>query len=151
MKWAGVVLVLVGGLVILLIMASSLPGNLKGNANRTPGPDGSGDPVYVQHDATKQGVTALYAKVVSEKTPSIIVDLYSGDSGDPLSLTVITPDKTLGPFNDMSDGVADGRIYLKISRNGGLKPGTWKFRVQSSRDIAVFNWSPKTGNLPGTP
>jgi len=150
MRGAGLVLVLVAGIVILLIMVSSLPGNPAGNANQTPGPDGSGDPVYVRHDATKQGVTALYSKVVSDKTPSIIVDLYSGDSGDPLSLTVITPDKTLGPFNDLSDGIADGRIYQKISRNGGLKPGIWKFRVQSSKDIAVFNWSPKTGELPGT-
>ncbi len=88
----------------------------------------------------------MYSKNISATTPYIIVDLFSGDSGDPVTVTVITPDKTLGPFTDLSDGREDGRIYMKISRAGGLTPGVWKFRVQSSKDIAIFNWEPKVAN-----
>jgi hypothetical protein len=143
MRWVTVLAILLAGIVVLLIMITGLA-STPGYLNLTPSADGS--PVYVQHDAPKQGVTALYSKNISAATPYIIVDLYSGDSGDPVSVTVITPDKTLGPFTDLSDGRKDGRIYMKISRTGGLTPGVWKFRVQSSKDIAIFNWGPKVSN-----
>jgi hypothetical protein len=65
------------------------------------------------------------------------VDLDSGDPADPLSLTIITPDQVLGPFNDTADGRADGRIYLKISTFQGVSPGLWKFLVHSSNNISV--------------
>jgi hypothetical protein len=57
------------------------------------------------------------------------VDLYWGNPSNSLSLTAIAPDGTIGPFYDSSDGVTDGRIYLTISRTGGIAPGTWVFRV----------------------
>ena len=126
MRWPGIVVGLVVGIVVLLAYTT---------ITHTPG----AVPVYVMHNASTQGISALYSKNVSATTPYIIVDLYSGEKDDPLTLTIITPSRVLGPFTDASDGVIDGRIVLKISRSGGLEPGVWKFRIQSSRQIALGN------------
>lgn len=80
--------------------------------------------------------TALFSKYVSEGTRYIVISLYSGDTSDPISVTVITPDKTLGPFYDESDGIIDGRIDLKISNPGNLTTGSWKFLVHSNKNIS---------------
>ncbi|MGB7788493.1 hypothetical protein [Methanoregula sp.] len=80
--------------------------------------------------------TALFSKYVSADTRYIIVSLYSGDISDPISVTIITPDSTLGPFYDGSDGVIDGRIDLKISNPDGMTPGVWKFLVHSNKNIS---------------
>ncbi len=76
-----------------------------------------------------QGETDWYAVVVPSGRSSITVDLYWGNPSNSLSLTAIAPDGTIGPFYDSSDGATDGRIYLTISRAGGIAPGTWYFRV----------------------
>jgi hypothetical protein len=80
--------------------------------------------------------TALFSKYVSADTQYIVVSLYSGDITDPISVTIITPDSTLGPFYDGSDGVINGRIDLKISNPGGMTPGLWKFLVHSNKNIS---------------
>jgi len=87
-------------------------------------------------NAGHQVHTALFSKYVAADVPYIIVSLYSGDLSDPLSLSVITPDKTLGPFSDGSDGIIDGRIDLKINNPGVMMPGIWKFQVHSYKNIS---------------
>ncbi|MFA4860505.1 hypothetical protein [Methanoregula sp.] len=82
---------------------------------------------------------ALFSKYVALGTPFIIVSLYSGDPADPLSVTIITPDKSLGPFYDASDGMIDGRIDLKITDPETLIPGLWKFQVHSRKEISYGN------------
>lgn len=85
----------------------------------------------------KQGnETAIFSKYVGADTRYIVVSLYSGDISDPISVTIITPDSTLGPFYDGSDGVIDGRIDLKISNPDGMAPGLWKFLVHSNKNIS---------------
>jgi len=81
--------------------------------------------------------TAYFEKYVGNDTPSVIADLYSGDPADPLSLTVITPDRVLGPFTDASDGRIDGRISLRITRPPGMAAGNWTFVVQSEKTIRI--------------
>jgi hypothetical protein len=76
-----------------------------------------------------QGQTNWYSLLVPSGKSSITVDLYWGNPSNSLSLTAIAPDGTVGPFYDSSDGVTDGRIYLTISRTGGIAPGTWVFRI----------------------
>lgn len=76
-----------------------------------------------------QGETDWYYYYVSPGTTVITPDLNWGDISDSLSLTIIAPDGTLGPYYDASDGVINGRITLSVSRFAGLAPGTWSFRV----------------------
>ncbi|MGD0079561.1 MAG: pre-peptidase C-terminal domain-containing protein [Methanoregula sp.] len=76
-----------------------------------------------------QGQTNWYSLVVPSGKTSLTVDLNWGYAPNSLSLTAIAPDGTIGPFYDASDGVMDGRIFMTISRTGGIAPGTWKFRV----------------------
>jgi hypothetical protein len=80
--------------------------------------------------------TAIFSKNVVPGTKYIVVSLYSGDTTDPISVTIITPDKTLGPYYDASDGAVDGRIDLKISNADSMTPGLWKFLVHSRKNIA---------------
>lgn len=87
-----------------------------------PAPDRAGRPEH----------TALFSKYVSAETSYIIVSLYSGDTADPLSLTIINPDKTLGPFYDGSDG----RIDLRLNNPGDMPLGVWKFQVHSYKNIS---------------
>jgi hypothetical protein len=83
----------------------------------------------------QEGKTAIFSKYVAASTPYIVVSLYSGDPSDPLSVTIITPDKTLGPYSDASDGKTDGRIDLKITSPETVTPGYWKFLVHSRKEI----------------
>lgn len=88
------------------------------------------------HHSPEQN-TAIFSKYVSPDLPYILVDLNSGDLTDPLSLSIITPDRVLGPYTDESDGKIDGRIYLQISESDGMTPGLWKFIVHSNKTIAM--------------
>jgi hypothetical protein len=75
------------------------------------------------------GKTDWYATSVSPGKTSITTDLNWGYTPDSLTLTVIAPDGTLGPYHDADDGVKDGRIFLTFSRTSGIAPGTWNFKV----------------------
>ena len=94
--------------------------------------------LHPDHNGTAAGTTrtAIFSKNVTSGTRYIVVSLYSGDTADPISMTIITPDKTLGPYYDDSDGVVDGRIDLKISSAENLTPGTWKFLLHSNKNIS---------------
>jgi hypothetical protein len=144
MKMLWIALLLCAGAV--MVLAFTLPGDALHDPYRASlaggGPvDGSGQhaasSLLAVHNVTGTGnKTALFSKYVSDGTRYIIVSLYSGDAADPISVTVLTPDKTLGPFYDESDGVIDGRIDLKISNPDHLTPGLWKFLVHSNKNIS---------------
>lgn len=146
-------LVCAGAILVLALAPSGslVPGrDAAGGPDRLPN-DSSGsaaDNLLLPHDGRgslngtglfgeKEGnKTALFSKFVTEGTRYLVISLYSGDTADPISVTVITPDKTLGPYYDDSDGVVDGRIDLKISTPGNLTTGAWKFLVHSNKKIA---------------
>jgi len=141
MKWYGIALGLIFLAIVLILLAPGIP-SASPPQSSTPGDReiSISDPLFIQN-ATTAGNTAFFSKYVSEETPFILVDLYSGEPGDPLALTIITPDKTLGPFDDTSDGRVDGRIFLKIFRDNGMKPGLWKFEVHSRKNITPVNYT----------
>jgi hypothetical protein len=76
-----------------------------------------------------QGETQWYSTNVPSGKTSFYTDLYWGAPVNSLSLTIIAPDTTLGPFYDSSDGRIDGRINLRITKSGGLASGTWWSKV----------------------
>jgi hypothetical protein len=88
-----------------------------------------------------QGQTVYYSKYVSPGTTSLRPDLNWGDTSDSLTLTISAPDATLGPYNDASDGVINGRIYLSVARPSGLTAGTWYFRVYGEHVNGVQSYS----------
>jgi len=130
----------------LLVLAAVLPADQFGdrsslslggeNSLHGPGQDGVAG-LFAEPIGTRSGNrTALFSKEVTAGTRYIVVSLYSGDITDPISVTIITPDRTLGPFFDESDGIIDGRIDLKISNPETVTPGLWKFLVHSNKNIA---------------
>jgi len=131
----------------ILVLALALPGNIPREpyspslaGEKTL--NGSGQIAVMGHLTGHTGTmtgnnSALFSKNVTAGTRYIIVSLYSGDITDPISVTVIAPDRTLGPFYDESDGIVDGRIDLKISNPDQVTPGTWKFLIHSNKNIAT--------------
>ena len=88
-----------------------------------------------------QGQTNWYSVVVPAGKASLTMDLNWGYIPDSLSLTAIAPDGTIGPYYDAADGVTDGRIFLKISRAGGIAPGTWNFKVYGVRVLGTQSYN----------
>nr|WP_320160488.1 peptidase domain-containing protein [uncultured Methanoregula sp.] len=76
-----------------------------------------------------QGQTELYNTYVPSGKTAFVPYLSWGSLSNSLSLTITAPDSQMGPYYDSSDGVADGRINLMISRGSGLAQGTWKSYV----------------------
>lgn len=88
-----------------------------------------------------QGETDWYSVTVPSGKSSITADLNWGYVPNSLSLSVIAPDGTLGPYYDASDGVTDGRIFLTISRTGGIAPGTWRFKVYGENVLGTQSYN----------
>ena len=77
-----------------------------------------------------QGEIDVYYRTISSGTPSMVTDLYWGNPANSLSLTIVAPDATLGPYYDSADGTVNGRIALSVSSPSGLTPGTWTFYIR---------------------
>jgi hypothetical protein len=88
-----------------------------------------------------QGQTIYFSKYVAPGTTGLVPDLNWGDPSDSLTLLISAPDQTLGPYNDASDGIVNGRIYLYISKPSGIAPGTWEFRVYGERVTGSQSYS----------
>jgi hypothetical protein len=88
-----------------------------------------------------QGETDWYSVYVSPGTSSLIMDLNWGYIPDSLTLTVLAPDATLGPFYDSSDGTTNGRITLRVTQAGGLTSGTWTFKVYGDRVLGTQSYN----------
>lgn len=59
------------------------------------------------------------------------IDLSWDNRINPRTVVIYTPDTSLGPFQNIDDGIIDQRIYLEISSPGNLTPGTWYYTVQA--------------------
>jgi hypothetical protein len=88
-----------------------------------------------------QGQTQWYSTYVPAGKTSFYTDLYWGAPANSLSLTIVAPDTTLGPFYDSSDGRIDGRINLRITKSGGLASGTWWSKVYGYRVTGTQSYS----------
>ena len=88
----------------------------------------SQDSVYNNEIAA--GETQWHSADISSAVKSVNVDLKWRDSGNPLKLTIYTPDgHVLGPYDDSSDGKTDGRINLNVDNPSGVAAGKWSMKV----------------------
>jgi hypothetical protein len=109
----------------------------------TPASNDSKPPIAPLTQGTiTQGETDWYSLYVPPGKDNLWVDLDWGDTSDSLTLTIYSPDGTvLGPYHDADDGKDNGRIFLCISKNGGLPSGTWYFKVYGERVQGVEDYS----------
>ena len=85
-----------------------------------------------------QGQTVFYSANIASGTSSLTTDLDWGLPSDSLSLTIISPDGTLGPYYDESNGDID----LMITNPGGsLTPGTWEFEIYGAQVTGSIGYS----------
>jgi len=89
-----------------------------------------------------QGQTRWHTTSVPSGATRFISDLNWGTPANSLALTLYTPDTSvLGPYYDSADGVIDGRIYLMVTRSGGLPSGTWSSKVYGSSVTGTQTYS----------
>ncbi|MCK9592497.1 MAG: hypothetical protein M0Q91_10870 [Methanoregula sp.] len=67
------------------------------------------------------------------------IDLSWNNLNNPHTVVIYTPDTSLGPYQNTDDGVLDGRIFLEISSDSDLTPGTWYYQIRSSRTSPYGN------------
>ena len=94
------------------------------------------------YDTITTGETDTFSQYVWPLTSSLMLDANWGDVSDSVALTINTPDQTLGPYYDSSDGITDGRILLRVSNPAGYLPlGSWKFSVYGSHITGVEDYT----------
>jgi hypothetical protein len=143
--WVAVLICAAAVLVLALVPPGNAPRDPETTTHAGTSPLNSSqekmvDSLFPRQEVPENDIkTAIFSKNVAPGTPYIVVSLYSGDTTDPISVTIITPDKTLGPFYDDSDGSVNGRIDLKISNPDMITPGVWKFLIHSRKNISYGN------------
>lgn len=73
----------------------------------------------------------IYRDTLPDGVPRQWIDLSWNNLNNSHLVTIYPPEETLGPFQNIDDGKLDGRIYLEISSNSNLTPGTWHYIVRS--------------------
>lgn len=91
-----------------------------------------------------QGQRDYYSTYVPSGKTSFSHYLSWGSVSNSLALTIGTPSGILGTYYDSSDGSTDGRINLRITRAGGLAPGTWPSSVYGHRVSGTETYSYQT-------
>ena len=91
------------------------------------------------------GETQWHSADISSAVKSVNVDLKWSKGGNPLKLTVYTPDgHILGPYDDSSDGKTDDRINLNIDNPSGVAAGEWSMKVTDTGVGGTGAYSLKT-------
>ena len=89
-----------------------------------------------------QGQTNWFTTSVPSGATRFFSDLKWGNPANSLALTIYTPDvSVLGPYYDSADGLIDGRVYLMVTRSGGLPSGTWSSKVYGSSVTGTQTYS----------
>ena len=100
----------------------------KATASPTPAASSATDDPY--NNAIAGGQTNWHKVNVADSVKSFNVDVKWQNANDSLRLMVYTPDgKILGPYDDSSDGVIDGRIDLNIANPSGVATGDYYLKV----------------------
>jgi hypothetical protein len=90
----------------------------------------------------RQGQTNWHGKYISQGLPGYYCDLNWGNSANSLQLRIYTADgHVYGPYYDNADGRIDGRIYLWVSKSGGLPGGTYYHEVYGYRVSGVEDYT----------
>lgn len=78
-----------------------------------------------------EGGREPFRRVIPEGLSAFAFDLFWEDPGSSLKATLFAPDGVLGPYHDADDGREDGRIFLQVSRPGGVAAGEWFVIVEA--------------------
>ncbi|MFA5102819.1 MAG: hypothetical protein WC525_06660 [Candidatus Thermoplasmatota archaeon] len=73
----------------------------------------------------KTGEPVSFYRHFPDGMENISCDLNWIDTESSLKIMIFGPDGMMGPYYDSSDGKEDGRISLRIFREGGLTGGDW--------------------------
>ncbi|MBP2134200.1 hypothetical protein J2128_002166 [Methanomicrobium sp. W14] len=84
-------------------------------------------------NSVEEGESVPFYKTMPEGIENFTCDLNWMDSGSELKITIFSPDGMMGPYSDDSDGVVNGRIFLRISRPEGIESGEWYAVVQADK------------------
>ncbi len=77
-------------------------------------------------------VARFYRETLPTGTDHQWIDLSWNTMNNSHAVVIHTPDTTLGPFQNMDNGIIDQRIFLEISSSRNLTPGPWYYQVRSA-------------------
>ena len=81
----------------------------------------------------KTGESLSFHRTLPEGLKNITCDLTWLTTKSSLKITIFSPDGMMGPYYDSSDGKADGRIFLQISRDRDLTGGDWYVVIEAEK------------------
>lgn len=134
-------------ILCILALALCILSGAPGIAKTTPAPSPAGlsnsDCIVIPGETTLFGsqgslwnlppIPRFYRETLPAGVDRQWIDLSWNNLNNPHTVVIYTPDTTLGPYQNSHNGVLDGRIFLEISSDSDLPPGTWYYQIRSDR------------------
>ncbi|WFN36929.1 hypothetical protein L1994_00590 [Methanomicrobium antiquum] len=80
-----------------------------------------------------EGESIPFYKQMPGETENFTIDLNWMNTKSRLKLTIFAPDGIMGPYYDESDGLVNGRLFLRISRPEGVESGEWYVVIEAEK------------------
>jgi hypothetical protein len=81
----------------------------------------------------EEGESIPFYKQMPDGVENFTCDLNWINPKSELKLTIFAPDGMMGPYYDDSDGLANGRIFFRISRPQGIESGEWYAVIEAEK------------------
>ncbi|MEN6443739.1 MAG: hypothetical protein WC391_06840 [Methanoregula sp.] len=78
-----------------------------------------------------RSVPRFYRETVPPGISRQWIDLSWNNPDNPYTVVVYAPDTVFGPFQNTDNGFRNGRIFLLISSEENLAPGTWYYQIRA--------------------
>ncbi len=90
---------------------------------------------YMKNDIEEDELIPFY-KQMPGQTDNFTIDLNWMNTDSRLKLTIFPPNGIMGPYYDESDGLVNGRIFIRISRPEGVESGEWYVVIEAEKTEA---------------
>lgn len=127
-------------LIVFLVMQPAISNNQTTISDFSQSSDNTTVPyfpeintVFSQENQIKMPLLPrFYRDTLPDEVEREWICLSWNNMNNPHIITIYSPEKSIGSFQNIDDGRRDGRIYLEISSDYNLTPGTWYYVVRDN-------------------